>query len=150
MPRFFFHIRDQYGSITDHEGCELEGIINALDEAKASARELAKQYIDRRQSFAEACIHVVDEEGIAVAALHVREVVTHPEYPKFSAYRLRAANLARIEGALDEAEREHLTRKLGFETERRSLDGREAEEDRRWLVEEAELIAAVQFSQRTD
>jgi len=147
MPRFFFNVRDHYGVVPDKEGCDLHGLSDALDEAKNSARDLAKQYIDSQKCFDQSCIDISDEGGVVVAALYVREIVDHPVFPKFSSYRVSAANLARTEGALVDAHTEYLANKLTFENERRSLDAREAAEDRRWLVEETELIAAIKFSQ---
>jgi len=40
MPRFFIDLRDQSGVIHDEEGAFYSDIESALDEAKASARDL--------------------------------------------------------------------------------------------------------------
>ncbi len=146
MPRFYFNIRDYGGIAQDNEGNEFGGLAEALEEAKSVARELAKQYIDNRQPVAPACIDIADEDDIVVAALTVAEVIAHPDRPIFSARRLTAARMARTHGALADAEREHFARKLALANERRDLDRREAQEDKRWSVEEAELIAAIASS----
>lgn len=44
MPRFFIDLRDSHGLIKDEEGAIFRHIEDALDEAKASARDLARQY----------------------------------------------------------------------------------------------------------
>lgn len=83
MARYHFNIRDREGLTLDDEGSEFELFEEALDEAKASARDLARQLIASSTAVAEQCIEITDDGGIVLKALPVAEVVKHPNYPKF-------------------------------------------------------------------
>ena len=83
MPRFFIDLRDRSGLVRDEEGAIYSHIEDALDEAKASARDLAKQYMDDRMSLGSTCVEVRDVQGRTVATLTVAEVLEHPIHPAF-------------------------------------------------------------------
>ena len=69
--------------IPDHEGAEFDHVEDALEEAKASARDLVKQYVDNFVSLDETCIEIRDVDGRTVATLTVAEVLAHPVHPAF-------------------------------------------------------------------
>ena len=69
--------------IRDDEGADFTGLEAALDEAKASARDLVKQYVDNRVALGESCIEVRDDQGRRVAVLTVAELLEHPVHPAF-------------------------------------------------------------------
>ena len=48
--RYFFHIRDLDGRISDEEGSELPDMAAARDEARATARDLAMEDLKRGQA----------------------------------------------------------------------------------------------------
>jgi hypothetical protein len=83
MAHYFIDLRDVGGLIRDDEGAEFPSLEQALDEAKASARDLVKQYLDDRISLTETCIEVRDDQGRTVATLTVAEVLQHPIHPAF-------------------------------------------------------------------
>jgi hypothetical protein len=83
MARYFIDLRDTKGMILDHEGAEFEHIEDALSEAKASARDLVKQYLDNLCPLDETCVEVRDVNGRTVATLTVAEVIAHPTHPAF-------------------------------------------------------------------
>jgi hypothetical protein len=76
MSQYFFSIRDPHGLIADDEGSECRDVADALDEATASARDLAKQYIDSRTAFAGSSIEVRDAKGILLASVAISEVTS--------------------------------------------------------------------------
>jgi hypothetical protein len=67
MPRFFIDLRDQTGLVKDEEGSIYSHIGDALDEAKASARDLVQQYMDNRIPLGTSCVEVRDVQGRTVA-----------------------------------------------------------------------------------
>ena len=83
MPRYFIDLRDANGIARDDEGAQYEHFEDALDEAKESARDLVRQYMDNRVSLRETCVEVRDVQGRTVAALTVAEVLDHPVHPHF-------------------------------------------------------------------
>jgi hypothetical protein len=83
MPRFFIDLRDGERLVKDEEGAIYGHIEDALDEAKASARDLVKQYLEDRISLTSTCVEVRDVQGRTVATLTVAEVLDHPEHPAF-------------------------------------------------------------------
>ncbi|MES2292014.1 MAG: hypothetical protein V4527_01815 [Pseudomonadota bacterium] len=83
MARYFIDLRDTQGMICDEEGAEFDHVEEALEEAKASARDLVKQYVDNRVPLDESCVEVRDVNGHLVASLTVAEVLTHPIHPAF-------------------------------------------------------------------
>lgn len=83
MARYHFNIRHHRSVVVDNEGANFMFFGEALEEAKASARDLAHQLLDNRTALAEACVEVTDDTGKVVAALSVDEVLTHPNFPRF-------------------------------------------------------------------
>ena len=83
MARYFIDLRDSDGTIPDDEGAEFAHLEDALEEAKASARDLVKQYLDNRLALGTVCVEVRDIKGDTVAALTVAEVLAHPVHPHF-------------------------------------------------------------------
>ena len=83
MATYFIDLRDDSGMIRDEEGADFATLEDALDEAKASARDLAKQYVDNRIALGESCIEVRDNGGQKVAVLTVAEILEHPIHPAF-------------------------------------------------------------------
>jgi len=83
MPRFFIDLRNGTELIRDDEGSVYDHIEDALDEAKASARDLVRQYMDARTPLGESCVEVRDVKGRTVATLTVAEVLDHPIHPAF-------------------------------------------------------------------
>jgi hypothetical protein len=83
MAQYFIDLRDVSGMIHDEEGAEFASLEDALDEAKDSARDLVKQYMDNRTPLAESCVEIRDAQGRVVAVLTVAEVLEHPVHPAF-------------------------------------------------------------------
>lgn len=83
MPRFFIDLRDRNGLVKDEEGAIYSHVEDALDEAKASARDLARQYLQDRVPMGNTCVEVRDAQGRTVAALTVAELLEHPVHPAF-------------------------------------------------------------------
>jgi hypothetical protein len=83
MAHYFIDLRNADGMVRDEEGAEFAKLENALNEAKASARDLVKQYMDNRVALGESCVEVRDSRGITVAVLTVAEVLEHPVHPAF-------------------------------------------------------------------
>jgi hypothetical protein len=83
MPKFFIDVRDATGMVLDDEGAQFQHIEDALDEAKASARDLVRQYMENHTSLSETCVEVRDVQGRTVATLTVAEVLEHPVHPEF-------------------------------------------------------------------
>jgi hypothetical protein len=83
MARYFIDLHDAGGVISDEEGAEYSHLEEALDEAKASARDVVRHYLDNRLSLHDTCVEIRDEAGRTVAALTVAEVMAHPVHPHF-------------------------------------------------------------------
>lgn len=83
MPRYFIDLRDAGGIIRDEEGAVYGHIEDALDEAKESARDLVRQYMDDRVSLGSTCVEVRDVQGRTIATLTIAEVLQHPMHPTF-------------------------------------------------------------------
>lgn len=83
MARYFIDLRDTKGMICDYEGADFDHVEDALEEAKASARDLVKQYVDNHVSLDETCVEIRDVDGQTVAVLTVAEVLAHPVHPAF-------------------------------------------------------------------
>ena len=83
MPRFFIDLRDQSGLVRDEEGADYPHLEEALDEAKASARDMVQQYMQDRITLHHTCVEVRDDKGRTVASLTVAEVLQHPSHPAF-------------------------------------------------------------------
>jgi hypothetical protein len=83
LPQYHFNVRDRRGVTQDIEGNSFDYLGEALDEAKATARDLALQLIDNPSPLEDLCVEVTDEDGTVLAALPVEEVLKHPNFPKF-------------------------------------------------------------------
>ena len=83
MATYHFNVRHNHRVVVDKEGDDFRFFGEALDEAKASARDLAHQLLDDRKTLSEACVEVTDDHGKVLAALPVEEVLKHPNFPKF-------------------------------------------------------------------
>ena len=83
MPRFFIDLRNETGLVRDEEGAVYDHIEDALDEAKASARDMVRQYMDAKTPLGASCVEVRDVKGRTVATLTVAEVLEHPIHPAF-------------------------------------------------------------------
>jgi len=83
MPRYFIDLRNHGGMARDEEGAEFPHLEDALTEAKDSARDLVRQYMDARTALGETCVEVRDAQGRIVAVLTVAEVLEHPIHPAF-------------------------------------------------------------------
>ena len=83
MTRYYIDLRDAGGTVRDEEGADYAHLEDALDEAKASARDMVQQYMDRRLSLESTCVEVRDSSGRTMAALTVAEVLDHPVHPAF-------------------------------------------------------------------
>ena len=83
MPRYYIDFRDRTGLVRHEEGSIYSHIEDALDEAKASARDLVQQYTDNRIPLGTSCVEVRDVQGRTVATVTVAEVLEHPVHPTF-------------------------------------------------------------------
>jgi hypothetical protein len=83
MPRYFIDLRNKGGMARDEEGAEFLHLEDALTEAKDSARDLVRQFMDDRTPLGETCVEVRDTDGHVVAVLTVAEVLEHPVHPAF-------------------------------------------------------------------
>jgi uncharacterized protein DUF6894 len=83
MPRFFIDLRDAEGIVRDEEGADYPHLEDALGEAKASAKDMAYQYVRDRVSLNATCVEVRDGMGRTMATLTVAEVLEHPVHPAF-------------------------------------------------------------------
>lgn len=78
MALYFFHVCHESGLVPDEEGTECVNLDAALEEARASARDLAKQFIDERVPLAKSRIEILDETGCVVAFVPLNEVLSKP------------------------------------------------------------------------
>jgi hypothetical protein len=83
MTRYFIDLRDARGTVRDEEGADYAHLEEALDEAKASARDMVQQYMEGRVPLTETCVEVRDASGRTLASLTVAEVLEHPVHPAF-------------------------------------------------------------------
>jgi hypothetical protein len=83
MPHYFIDLRDERGMIRDEEGSDFASLEDALTEAKDSARDIVRQFMDRRIALGATCVEVRDAKGRVVAVLTVAEVLEHPVHPAF-------------------------------------------------------------------
>jgi hypothetical protein len=83
MTRFFIDLHDSTGIVRDEEGADYADLEGALDEAKASARDMVQQYMDGRISLNATCVEVRDAAGRTMATVTVAEVLDHPAHPAF-------------------------------------------------------------------
>jgi hypothetical protein len=83
MTQYYIDLRDGGGMIRDEEGAEFASLEDALNEAKDSARDLVKHFMETRTPLSESCVEVRDTKGRVVAVLTVAEVLEHPVHPAF-------------------------------------------------------------------
>ena len=83
MPRFFFHIVEGRDFIPDEEGSVLPDLDAAKAEARASARDIARQAIAQRRRPSDACVEIQDGDGRVLASLSVGEILEHPRDPAY-------------------------------------------------------------------
>jgi hypothetical protein len=82
---FFFHIQDRFGHIPDEEGAEFATLEQAKEEAKATARDIARQWLNEGGPADEQCIEIRNSGGEVITTLSVREILAHPVSPNFQA-----------------------------------------------------------------
>jgi hypothetical protein len=83
VAMYHFNVVDRRGVVPDEEGSDFRFFSQALNEAKDSARDLAKHLLENRTVLLEQCVEVTDKAGNVLAALPVIEVLRHPHFPKF-------------------------------------------------------------------
>ena len=83
MARYHFNIVDRRGVVPDEEGSDYRFFIEALTEAKDSARDLAKHLLENKTVLLEQCVEVTNDAGQVLATLPVVEILRHPNFPKF-------------------------------------------------------------------
>lgn len=83
MTQYFIDLRDVRGIVRDEEGAEFSSLEEALDEAKASARDLIKQYLDNGVALDETCVEIRDQQSRVMAVLTIAEILQHPVHPAF-------------------------------------------------------------------
>lgn len=81
MDRYFFHIIDKGELVRDEEGTLCADFPCAVEEAKASAKDLARQGIGSGVSPENVCVEIQDEEGKILGALTLMEVIRDPSNP---------------------------------------------------------------------
>lgn len=75
MKRYFFHICDDKGSISDGEGMDFLDDEAARREGEASARELLVDNIRSRQAVDDRRIEVMSEGGEVIATYRLRDLL---------------------------------------------------------------------------
>jgi hypothetical protein len=83
MTKYFIDLRDSGGFIRHEEGADFDHLEDALEEAKASARDLVGQYMDTKVPLIATCVEVRNQAGKILATLTVAEVLAHPVHPEF-------------------------------------------------------------------
>ena len=83
MATYHFNIVDRHGVVPDEEGTDHRFFLDALKEAKESARDLAKHILENETVLMEQCVEVTNDAGQVLATLPVVEVLRHPHFPKF-------------------------------------------------------------------
>jgi hypothetical protein len=75
LLRYYFHIRDAKGVIYDEEGTELPDIEAARREARASARDLLGDSLDRHATAESRYLEIADENGSVIETMSVRDII---------------------------------------------------------------------------
>ncbi|MBX4867261.1 MULTISPECIES: DUF6894 family protein [Rhizobium] len=75
MPRFYFNVVSEAGTVVDLEGSELATLTHARREAVQDARALMSQAVLRGKDISSRKIHVCDEEGNVLMILHFAETI---------------------------------------------------------------------------
>jgi hypothetical protein len=133
MAKFYFHIRDATGRVLDNDGSDCASMAEALQEAEASARKVARYFLEGRKSLNDVFVDIEDAERRIVATLAVSE--TAQLYPRFAQ---AAASHSRDAATADET-LAHDSRKEA--QEREVQEAREAAEEVRWRAVLADLAS---------
>ena len=83
MTQYFFHIVRKGELIRDEEGTALPDLGAARTEAKASARDIAREAIVEGSRPGDLCVEIQDRHGKVLASLSVGEILEHPDAPAF-------------------------------------------------------------------
>ena len=75
MTTFYFHMRDSDGLVEDPDGSELVDLEAAIEEAKAAARALVADRIQRNKRLRPTTIEITDEKGNVLHTVTFREVL---------------------------------------------------------------------------
>ena len=75
MPRYFFHIVDDDGRVTDDEGLELPDLEAAMNECKEIAGELLIETFNSDQEVDNRRIEVTDSEGQVLKVCKLRDLI---------------------------------------------------------------------------
>ena len=77
MPRYFFHLGDSAGHLTDEEGMELPDAEAAWFQAVRSARELIQADLCLGSSWQDRRLYIEDEAGAPVQQVPFAELVNY-------------------------------------------------------------------------
>jgi hypothetical protein len=75
MPRYFFHIVDDDGSVPDHEGLEFPDREAAKRECETSAQQLFLQNLLSHREVDARRIEVTDESGEVVEVCRLKDLL---------------------------------------------------------------------------
>ncbi|HEY2032149.1 MAG TPA: hypothetical protein VGH02_00540 [Rhizomicrobium sp.] len=75
MARYYFHVRDEHGTVRDEEGTELPGIEDARFEARMSARDLIIQNIAAGKEANGRTIDIANEKDEVLETVSLRDVM---------------------------------------------------------------------------
>jgi hypothetical protein len=75
MARFYFHVRDEAGLMTDVEGVELKDASEAKRVALSSARELLAESIKGGSSRVAEALVIADENGQSIETVRIADVL---------------------------------------------------------------------------
>ena len=76
MPKFYFNIRREDGLVSDEEGSEFADIAAAVEDAKASAREMIAEHIRMGDpAILDYAFEIVDESGALLRTLAFSEAL---------------------------------------------------------------------------
>jgi hypothetical protein len=75
MPRYFFHIFDDGGTVPDDEGMDCPDDGAAKREGEASARELLRTVISSHGAVDDRRIEITDKKGRPVATVLLRDLI---------------------------------------------------------------------------
>jgi hypothetical protein len=75
MPRYFFHTRHVEDLMQDFEGCRMLNDEEAIEFARAAAREVVAEGFMSREAMRHTCLEVVDEHEKHIATVPLRSVL---------------------------------------------------------------------------
>ena len=73
--RYFFHMHDSQGVVTDDEGSELPDLSAAQDEARLSARDFAIEGLKSGRGLSGRWISIADGDGKVLDTLTIRAIM---------------------------------------------------------------------------